>query len=403
MIPNLLIEAAYVGNRGAWWSAPVLDSQNYNGLTPAGLAATRAYGATQGINIVAGSNDDLLLNDAINNPAVLARFPLLANPNNVYPGFPATQTLGQALRPYPQWDGVPPFLGPPLGDTWYDSLQVKLTKRYSHGLTLQGAYTWAKELTNGANSDTSYLTPQDPLINNVYDTKSNKQLSGFDTPQTLVISFSYTSPKTKIFGDSGGAKAFQWLVRDWTTSGVLKYASGGLIRTPPSNNGILNDLQIGSANNPALWGGGTTFENMVPGQSCLAIDPNTHFDPTKTLALNPGAWADVGPGVYGSTSAYYNNCRWQRQPQESLSIGQCIFRVKEKYQLQIRMEFENAFLTAIQLSARVRCQQHDGFAIRQPQRRVVLGLRFRQHAQWSRRHPANGPVGRPLHVLIQKG
>jgi Carboxypeptidase regulatory-like domain/TonB dependent receptor-like, beta-barrel len=348
IIPNLLIEAAYVGNRGAWWSAPVLDAQNYNGLTPAGLAATRAYGATQGININ-NINDNALLLDAINNPAVLARFPLLANPNNVYPGFPATQTLGQALRPYPQWNGIPPFLGPPLGDTWYDSLQVKLTKRYSHGLTLQGAYTWAKELTNGANSDTSYLTPQDPIINNVYDTKSNKQISGFDQPQTLVISFSYTSPKTKIFGDSGGAKAFQWLVRDWTTSGVLKYASGMMIRTPPSNNGLLNALQIGSANNPALWGGGTTLENYVPGQSCLAVDPNSHFDPTKTLALNPAAWTDAGTGQYGVSAPYYNNCRWQRQPQESISLGR-IFRVKEKYQLQIRMEFQNAF-NRVQLSA----------------------------------------------------
>jgi hypothetical protein len=23
-----------------------------------------------------------------------------------------------ALRPYPQWGGIPPFLGPPLGVTW---------------------------------------------------------------------------------------------------------------------------------------------------------------------------------------------------------------------------------------------------------------------------------------------
>ena len=86
---------------------------------------------------------------------MIARFPYLANPNNVYPGFPSTQTLLQALRPYPQWNGIPPFLGPPDGNTWYDSLQVKATKRYSHGLSAQLAYTWQKELTNGTNSNTS--------------------------------------------------------------------------------------------------------------------------------------------------------------------------------------------------------------------------------------------------------
>ena len=42
-------------------------------------------------------------------------------------------------------------------------------------------------------------------------------------------------------------------------SGVLRYQSGVLIRTPPSNNNLLTELGIGPANNPALWGGGTTF------------------------------------------------------------------------------------------------------------------------------------------------
>src|SRR5215510_14437387 len=31
---NLMVEAAYVGNRGVWWSAPLLASENYNSLTP---------------------------------------------------------------------------------------------------------------------------------------------------------------------------------------------------------------------------------------------------------------------------------------------------------------------------------------------------------------------------------
>ena len=86
-----------------------------------------------------------------------------------------------------------------MGDTWYDSLQVTLTKRYSHGLTLAGAYTWQKELTNGANSNTAYLTPNPPLINDVYNRDLNKQISGFSQPQTLVVSFSYTTPTINTF------------------------------------------------------------------------------------------------------------------------------------------------------------------------------------------------------------
>src|SRR5216117_4434683 len=94
------------------------------------------------------------------------------------PGFPANQPLIQALRPQPQWNGVPPFLGPPLGNTWYDSLQAKVVQRLSHGLTVQGTYTWQKEVALGLNSDTSYVTPSPFLINDVFNRAQNKQLSG---------------------------------------------------------------------------------------------------------------------------------------------------------------------------------------------------------------------------------
>jgi hypothetical protein len=35
--PNLVVEAAYVGNRGVWWTAAELSTNNYNALTPQGL------------------------------------------------------------------------------------------------------------------------------------------------------------------------------------------------------------------------------------------------------------------------------------------------------------------------------------------------------------------------------
>jgi hypothetical protein len=331
---DLMVEASYVGNRGAWFTAPLLASLNYNALTPQQLQSQ------YGLN-VANPVDAQLLTTPISSPSVIARFPNLANPNSVYQGFPSGQPLIAALVPYPQWyRGVPPFLGPPMGDTWYDSLQVRLNKRFSHGLTGQIAYTWEKELTNGVNSNTSYLTPDAPLINDVFNLKLAKQLSGFDLPQVLVISFSYTTPK--IAGDGTGMKALSWIARDWTVSGLLRYQSGELLRTPPSNNNLLTDLGRGVENNPAFWGGGTTFYNRVPGQSLFLVDPNSHFDPTTKLALNPAAWTDAPQGQFGVSAPYYNDFRWQRQPAESLGFGR-IFRIKERASLQIRAEFQNIF------------------------------------------------------------
>jgi hypothetical protein len=337
---NLVAEAEYVGNRGVWWTAPVLAAQNYNALTPQGLLADRSYGATQGIDIT-NAVDRGLLTTAINTPAVVARYPLLANPNNVYPGFPANALLNQALRPYPQWLGVPPFLGPPLGTTWYDSLQAKVTKRYSHGLDVQGAFTWQKELTNGVNSGTSYFTPGTLLINDVFNRPAQKQISALSRPFVLVISFNYTTPKFN--ADSKGFKAASWVTRDWVFGGVLRYQSGVVIPTPPSSNQFFT--QLARTNNPATFGGANTFENRNTGVNLLNVDPNCHcFNPQTTLPLNPAAWTDAAPGTFGTAAAYYYNYRWQRQPAESLSLGRNFPLAKEgRVTFNLRAEFFNVF------------------------------------------------------------
>jgi hypothetical protein len=221
-----------------------------------------------------------------------------------------------------------------------------MTKRYSHGLTAQVAYTWSKSLTNGVNSNTSYLTPQDPVLNDPFNLALDKQLSGFDQPQVLVMSFSYTTPKLSknFLGDNAASRGLSWLARDWSFGGVLKYASGALIASPASNETLWNTMGIGGTplNGVSNFGGGEPLENIVKGQSCLAVNPNSHFDPTTTLALNPNAFSNQTNETFGSAAPYYSNCRWQRQPAESLSLGRT-FQVKERYRLLIQAQFFNVF------------------------------------------------------------
>jgi hypothetical protein len=344
VLKGTVLDVTYVGNRGAWWTAPVLSTYGYNSLQPSDL--TRA-----GLNPNSAS-DLALLTTAINSPLVQQRFPNLKIVNSpgglptvpaVYPGFPATSTLNQALRPEPQFNGVPPFLGPPLGATWYDGLQVKVTKRYSHGLDLQYNFTYQREFALGVNSDTSYLTPNPPPINDVYNYSQNKEISAFERPLVSVLSLNYTTPG--LHGDSKGMKVVSAVVRNWVYGAVLRYQSGALLTVAKSNNNWLNQLARGPSNNPALWGGGQTYQNLVPGQSLFLQDPNCHcFDPTKQLVLNPAAWTDVGPGQFGSAPAFQEGYRWQRQPSESMSFARVFALSKEqRVKLQIRVEFQNIF------------------------------------------------------------
>jgi hypothetical protein len=80
-------------------------------------------------------------------PATVAQYNLKAP----YAGFSGNQTVAQALRPFPQFANIP-VSADPLGKTWYDSLQTKLTKRLSHGVTVTSTFTWQKSLQVGTDN-----------------------------------------------------------------------------------------------------------------------------------------------------------------------------------------------------------------------------------------------------------
>ena len=187
------------------------------------------------------------------------------------------------------------------------------------------------------------MTPSAPLINDVFNKGLDKQISGFSLPQMLVIAFSYTTPT--LSASTSGFKLLSVLARDWTYSGVLRYQSGQILQSPFSSNNLLFNMGRGNANNnPAVWGGGNTFLDRVPGQPLFTVDPNSKFDPTKALVLNPNAWVEPPFGTFGASAPYFNDFRWQRQPAESMSFGRNFrFGRDGRYDFFIRAEFTNIF------------------------------------------------------------
>jgi TonB dependent receptor len=341
---DLVVEAAYVGNRGVWWTAPSLQTIPANAYTAQDLLNKYGININTAVTnpstgLVSYPGQTLLTSTLASTTAINAGF---ATP--AYPGMPLTQTVGQQLRPYPQFTAVNPFLGPPLGDTWYDSLQTKVTKRYSHGLDLQAAFTWQKEESLGANSSTSYFTPGGLAINDIFNTLQNKSISSLSQPFQLVISGSYITPRLK--GDGMAMKVLSQVTRDWQLGTVLRYQSGAIIQTPGSTNNLFNVLERTN-----FFYALTTPDNRVAGAQQFATfangstDPNCKcFDPTKQLVLNPAAFQDPGPGNFGASSSYTNDYRWMRQPSEAMSFARNFKMGKEgKYNLQIRGEFQNVF------------------------------------------------------------
>jgi hypothetical protein len=312
IIRDLVVEATYVGNRGIWWPAGVLA--NYNANTPEQLKA-------DGLDIN-NAADRSILNAPLNSTAA-GRFQ-----NKLpYPGFPPTATVAQSLRPFPQFSsGLTPTWAP-IGNTWYDSLQVKATKRLSHGLDFTYSFTYQKSLNLGSETDGG-----GGQVNDVFNRSQNKVLSAADQKFANVIAVNYTLPRW------GRNKMLAYVVRDWQMGAILTYASGFPILSPGAQNN-LNSMLFRTTTPGAV----SSFANRVPGVPLFTQDLNCGcFDPNTTFVFNPKAWTDPAPGQFGTAAPYYDDYRGRRRPQESVSLGR-LFRITERTSLSIRAEFTNIF------------------------------------------------------------
>jgi len=337
---GLVAEVSYVGNRGAYFPAPNMNQIVSNALTPDVLKS--AWGIDMN-----NPADRALLTQQISSAAVQARFPnfQLVPVNGtltvpaVYKGFPASQSLVQALRGTPQWGGVSPWIGPPMGKTWYDSMQVKVTKRYSHGFQADGNFTWAKGSVIGSASDSTFFLGQQAVTTDIYNYNNNKQLNQYVRPLVMVITFSYTTPKFQ--SSSRALNLVSHLTRDWQLGAVLRYQSGLPIGEPTSLNLLTAQLARGTT---AFGNSGQNFWNLT-GQPLFLNDPNCKcFNPQSDRILNPAAWTDAPAGTWTTSAPFYNSYRWQRQPAESMSFARNFRMGKEgRYNLQIRAEFQNIF------------------------------------------------------------
>jgi hypothetical protein len=211
----------------------------------------------------------------------------------------------------------------PLGNTWYDSLQIKINKRMSQGLMVTGSYTWSKNLGT-VDSDTGGSSQ----VNDVFNRPTLKTYTANDYPHILTMGANYELPLLRMAGGSAFARK---ATEGWQLGGMVRYSSGQLIRVPSANNNLSNHLSRG------------TFANRVDGQPLFLKDPNCGcIDPLKDLTLNPAAWSNPAEGTFGVSAAYYNDYRWQRRPSEQVSLAK-ITRLREGMTLEVRAQFFNIF------------------------------------------------------------
>ena len=186
------------------------------------------------------------------------------------------------------------FVGSPLGNTSYKSLQFSARKRTTHGLSLLASYNLSSSHgdVDNAFEDLFYPGP----LQDIYNLALERQtISDFDQTHIVKGYVLYELPlgRGNSFLSNAGP-ALNGIVGGWTISGDFHYASGMPMRIPanvfyPGINNVYSDI-VPSCDIHAHYNGkvGGTYFNPA----CFVNPPNGEFGNV------PGYLADLrNPGL----------------------------------------------------------------------------------------------------------
>ena len=241
----------------------------------------------------------------------------VTNPFRGVPGFEGSSSFftsaniarQQLLRPFPQFTSI--LTTNNDGKSWYNAGQFSLQKRFSHGNTIQMAYTRSKWL-----QATEYLNAGDAL--------PTKMISDQDSPNRFTVSGIYAFP----FGKDGmwlkGDGLVDRIVGGWQIQGVYQYQTGF-------------PLAFGSF---SLTGGTASGDIFYLGGD-IALPSS---EQTLDRWFNTDAFSSVDPGAghLRTLPFRFSDVRRDNINNVDLSLIKNT-RINERMRVQLRLEAINAF------------------------------------------------------------
>jgi hypothetical protein len=302
---DMSIEASYVGSKSTHLELGGALTTYWNVLNPAYLPLGN------------------LLNQSITSSAAQT-----ADYTSPFPSFSSLprHTVGQALRPFPQYADVNmPYS--PEGISNYNALQLKFTKRYGNGITILAFYTRSRLMTNDDVAPIDFGEGAGN-IQNPLDRRGEYSVSQDDYPNAFGTSFTYELPfgPNKRFLNKGGLVG--GLVGGWQVAGFVQRQSGA-------------PLSIKGNTSLSQFGFSVVRANYMPGQNVYLANSGS-FDPATNRYLNADAFSNPGAFQLGNTSRVLNWVRGPRIDSESLSLQKQIV-ITEQVKAVLRADATNPF------------------------------------------------------------
>jgi hypothetical protein len=189
------------------------------------------------------------------------------------------------------------------GNSFYNALEVKVTKALGHGLQAQASYTKAKSMDYGSGSNLG-----DPFENSIsnlfwFDNSLKRGLSDYNIAQNLMLYFTWELPDPKF-----SVKPAEWASRGWELGSILQ-ARTGLPMTPLIGGDPLGTTDATPEDFPNRNYTGSCKRAINPGNvhdyinlSCFSVPANLQLLGTSRRNTI------IGPGLVDwDFSAFKNN------------------------------------------------------------------------------------------------
>ena len=184
-----------------------------------------------------------------------------------------------------------------LGDSSYNALQVDMNRRFSHGVSIRGVYTWSKSLDDGDSLNQTTAGNAPGLVSNPFNLRADWGPATYDVRNIGVVSALYELPfgKGYVCGAcfEGCAGNF---VKGWSVNSIVTLQDGFPF-TPqlsynPSNNGDTRN-PVRPFVNPDFTG------PVILGKPAQWFNPKAFIAPPSTGGFygNVGADSFTGPGL----------------------------------------------------------------------------------------------------------
>jgi hypothetical protein len=261
---------------------------------------------------------------------------------------------GQLLLPFPAWQTVAAD-GIAIGNSEYQSLQVSYNKRFSQGLSIISAYTWAKLMSDVANGTWAAASS----VRSYYCVRCEHSPSTYDVPHRFTLSTVGELPfgKGKMFGGNWN-RAVDAFLGGWQANGILTLASGQPL------------VFVTASNNSYTFGGGQHPD--VVGNPVLSSGKSIY------QWFNTAAFAQPANFTSGNMSRTYTGVRQDKTKNLDLSLFKN-FQITERFRAALRAEAFNLTNTPV-FSAPGTTVNGPNFGIStgqsNPPRNLQLGLKL---------------------------